>query len=194
MNIRRIKNTFPVGNLLFIGLLVSSPLLVGGSAFAQFPSPSPEHAVLKKEVGTWDATISIYTAPDGSILPTPMTEKGVETNKLVGSFWLVSSFKGNFAGMPFEGHGTQGFDPVKKKFVGQWIDSLSVTPMTMEGTYDDEKKTLSMKSEIMSPDGELVKGRSVAIHKDENTRSVVMFNIIDGKETKTMAIEYVRKK
>src|SRR5262249_52422264 len=86
------------------------------------PKPTAEHKVLAQEAGAWDGTIKMFMAgPDAP----PSVSKGVETNTLgLGGFWMLSEFKGEFGGMPFEGRGTFGYDPVKKKYVGTWIDSM----------------------------------------------------------------------
>jgi len=55
--------------------------------------PGPEHEILKKSVGTWDATVE-EMAPGAPA----KTSKGTETAKLVGGLWLVSDFKSEMAG------------------------------------------------------------------------------------------------
>ena len=89
------------------------------------PKPGPEHAVLKDEAGSWDATVESFAAPGQP----PMLSKGIETGTMVGGFWLVSDFKSEMMGQPFLGHSTLGFDPAKKKYVSTWIDSM--TPVAL---------------------------------------------------------------
>ena len=36
-----------------------------------------------------------------------------------------------FGGQKFQGHGMDCYDPVKKKYVGIWVDSWSTAPMTV---------------------------------------------------------------
>src|SRR5688500_16062582 len=66
------------------------------------PKPGPEHDILKKDAGIWDATIQEMTEPGAP----PKESKGVETNTLAcGGLWLVTDFKGEMMGQPFQGHG-----------------------------------------------------------------------------------------
>jgi len=82
------------------------------------PKPGPEQQLFRDDAGTWDAKVE-------SMMP-PMTSQGTETNVLSCSgLCLVTDFKGEFGGMPFEGHGTSVYDSVKKKYVGTWADSMS---------------------------------------------------------------------
>ena len=62
----------------------------------------------------------------------------------VGGLWLTSTFDGELGGMKFSGRGFDSYDPAKKKYVAVWMDSMSTSPMTMEGTHDKEKKTTTM--------------------------------------------------
>ena len=72
--------------------------------------PRPEHEVLKKDLGTWDATVE--TMEPGK---PPAVSKGVETVSLLeGGLWTITDFKGTMMGAPFHGHGTNGFDPGRR--------------------------------------------------------------------------------
>ena len=75
----------------------------------------PEHKVLAMQVGVWDADISI-TMP-GQDSRDAANTKGVETNRTLADKWLISEFKGEFFGTPFEGHGVNGYDAKKAKFM-----------------------------------------------------------------------------
>ena len=105
--------------------LVAALVGVGSLAVAQdMPAkPTAEHKILMSEEGTWDATVKSYkNGPESE----PSVSKGVEVNTVVtGGLWLTSVFKGDFEGMAFEGRGQFGYDPIKKKYVGTWIDSFS---------------------------------------------------------------------
>src|SRR4029450_13710074 len=66
------------------------------------PQPGPEHAVLKGDVGTWDATVESFGPGSAS----PTVSKGTETNSLLGGLWLVTEVKGDFQGRAR--HGREG--------------------------------------------------------------------------------------
>jgi hypothetical protein len=88
----------------------SLALFAAPAARAQeMPKPGPEHEVLKKLEGTWEATMKA----EG------MESKGTMVYKMeMGGLWLTSAFDGNFAGMKFSGRGLDTYDSTKKKYVG----------------------------------------------------------------------------
>jgi hypothetical protein len=158
------------------------------------PKPSPEHKLLAKDVGVWDATIKMYMGgPDAP----PSESKGVETSTLMkGGLWLVSSFTGEFAGQPFEGTGVTGFDPKKKKYVGTWADSMTPELSLMEGAYDEKTKTMTMTGDGTGEDGKTMSMQYITEHVDDNTR-IFTINMkgdaTGGKWTKMMEIRYKRR-
>lgn len=165
------------------------------AASAQMPAPAqpgPEHALLKKDVGTWDATVEMNGPPG-----TPaMVSKGTETVTIAcGGLWQVSEFKADMAGMPFEGRGTVGYDPAKKKYVGTWVDSMTAGLSLVEATYDPAKKTMTGWMEGPDGAGKITKMKEVTEWKDDDTRVFTMFTATpDGKEAPTMKISYKRRK
>lgn len=158
--------------------------LAGSSAVAQdLPKPGPEHEHLKKWVGNWDATIKMMG----------MESKGTSTYKMeLGGLWLTSTFEGEFAGMKFSGRGMDSYDKDKKKYIGIWVDSFSTSPMILEGTYDKDKKTMTMTGEGPGEGGKPMKYKTVTEEKDADT---VLFSMYmgDAKEA-TFTIVYKRKK
>ncbi len=161
---------------------------------AQLPDPLPEHKIVQMDVGTWNATVKMFMGADGRADENadPIVSEGVEVNKKLGEFWVVSDFKGDFGGLPFTGHGISGYDPKIKKFVGTWIDSMTMSPMTMQGTYDPKAKVLTTMSTGVGPDGSEVKGKTTVHYVDENTRKMVMYELRGDQEVKSMAIDYKR--
>lgn len=108
------------------------------------PKPSPQHELLKKEVGTWDATMQFWPTPDAP----PITIKAKETVQLLGeAMWVVSHFESGYGGMAFAGSGTLGYDPMEKKYIGTWIDSSSPYLTISKGDYDPASKTITMLAE-----------------------------------------------
>jgi hypothetical protein len=133
--------------------------------------------------------------PDGPAIES----KGVETNRLMGNgMWLLSEYKGQIAGMAFEGHGTFGYDPHKKKYTGTWIDNMKPTMDTMQGDFDAETKTLTMLAESINPaTGQPEKMKNVGKFIDENTRTFTMYHPAPGSKdewVKMMEMHYTRKK
>jgi hypothetical protein len=154
--------------------------------------PGPEHALLKKDVGTWDATVEMNGPPG-----TPaMVSKATETVAVTcGGLWQVSEFKGDMGGMAFEGRSTVGYDPAKKKYVGTWVDSTTAGLTLTEATYDPAKKTMTGWLEGPDATGKTTKMKEVTEWKDDDTRVFTMFTTApDGKDYPIMKISYKRRK
>lgn len=87
----------------------------------------PEFERLKKDVGEWDATITVTPSPGA----TPQESTGRLVGRLIsGGRWLITDFKNHTTG--FEGHGIYGYNVASKRYVGTWVDaqkaSLSMAP------------------------------------------------------------------
>jgi hypothetical protein len=162
---------------------------------SQFPEikPGPEHEILKRFVGTWEATISMATAPGA-----PAVEnKGTETNTLgCGGLWLIIDYKGDFGGKAFHGHGIQGYDQEKKKYAGVWVDPMSRSLDLSEGAYDRATKTLTSKTRSKDPQsGQVLEFTSKNVFVDDDHRYLAMhLPGPDGKEFEVFKINYKRKK
>lgn len=155
------------------------------------PKPGPEHDVLQKDAGVWDATVEMFipNAP-------PSVSKGTETNILgPGGLWLITDFKSDMMGQPFQGHGVSGYDPNKRKYVGTWVDSMSTGLSITESTYD--KAANNMTGWLEGPDhtGKMMKMKAVTEYKDADTRIFTMYmHAPDGQLNQTMRITYKRRK
>ena len=154
------------------------------------PMPGPEHAILKAEAGVWDAVVEVLGGP------APAISKGSETNTLMGNgLWLITDFKSEMMNMPFHGHGTTGWDPAKKKYVGTWVDTMSTGVMLSEGTYDAGTKTMTSWMEGPDMTGQMTKMKAVTEWKSPDNRVFSMYMPgPDGKEVATMRITYARRK
>lgn len=154
--------------------------------------PGPEHAVLAREAGTWDAAVEIRMGPPGAL---PQISKGVEISRLCcNGLWLIKEFRSDPAYPSFEGHGVAGYDPVKKRYTGIWVDSDLNTPMISEGTYDAASKTMTWQGSVLSG-GKEMRFREVDVWKDENSRQFTMYMPgPDGKEAAGLSISYTRRK
>jgi hypothetical protein len=169
-------------------------LAVSGVAVAQgppMPQPSPQHEILKRDVGTWDATMQIWPTPDAA----PMTAKATEKNELLeGGMWLVSRFESDFEGMSFAGRGAFGYDPLEKKYVGGWIDSMSPYLTISKGDYDPATKTMTMIAEARDMTGKPVIQKQVSRFVDDDTRTFeIQQQGDDGTFWKMLDIQYKRR-
>lgn len=188
---RRKRLGWVAGVAVVLGVVSTAAAQEGGP-----PQPTAQHKVFASDVGTWDGTIKAYFAgPDAE----PTVSKGTETNSmLTGGFWLVSSFKGEFGGQPFEGRGQFGYDPLKKKYVGTWVDSMSPTLSVLEGSYDPTTRTMTYEGDGTDPVSKSkYKQKMVTVTRDDDHRVFTLFMTSDatgGKEAKFMEITYTRRK
>jgi hypothetical protein len=166
---------------MITGIVVASLLI---PAWAQEPAtPGPEHERLKKQEGTWLTT----TNAGGVEL------KGAITYKMeLGGMWQVGTMVGEDGGPKFYGRAMNTYDARKKKYVSVWFDSMSASPVTTEGTYDEEKKTFLMAGAVPGPEGKMLPCRGVFRVPDEDNMHFAQF-IGDSKEP-TFTIIYKRKK
>jgi Protein of unknown function (DUF1579) len=165
-------------------------------AVAQEPSkPLPEHKILASDEGTWDATIRMYAGgPDAE----PSVSKGSEVNEVLpGGLWVLSKFEGEFGGVKFHGRGQFGFDPVKKKYVGTWLDSMSTVLSVLEGDYDAKTKTMTYVGDGYDPEHKAkFSQKMVTTMKDDGTRVFTLYMKFEGQpaEAKFMEITYTKRK
>ena len=161
-------------------LLVATPL----PAQEFGVKPGPEHAFLKEAEGVWDATAKSMGNESKGELHCKMALNGL---------WLLEHYKGATAGKAFEGRGATSYDPAKKKFVNVWIDSMVPSPMISEGTYDKEKKTMTLLGDMPMPDGKSMKSSITIAYKDANTKVLSLKGNKGGKEFEMVEITYRRR-
>ncbi len=185
---RRTMNLFPVQSML-LGL---ASFALAATVSAQPPTATKEHEVFKMDVGVWDAQMKIWpVGPDGEVL----TAKCVETNRMLGDLWLVSDFEGEIAGGKFVGHGQFGYDPLKKSYVGTWVDNMLPTMSVVHGKYNAETKTMTMEGKMFDPElGKEIGSKSVAVYVDKDTRRMEMFKKVGDQWVKSMEVAYKRSK
>jgi len=183
---------------LLMPLLTLAILFFTGNfttTYAQFPTPTEEHKILKKEEGEWTAKAKLFYGPAGPY-DEPQESAASESNKMIGPFFITSDFKGSFGGMPFTGHGVFGYDVATKKYTGMWIDSFGSTPTKMTGTYDAATKTMTYDTTGVGMGGEPTKGKNVVVYKSDDTRVMTMYMQLPGQDkmAKMMELTYERKK
>ena len=162
------------------------------SLFAQeMPTPSAEHKIVQIDVGEW--TI------EGKMMMPEGTQEFKANEKVVpvGEFWTVSHFSSDMFG-GFTGSSTMGFDPITKKFVGTWVDSIQPAPTHMKGTYDSKTKTMTYETTGIGMDGKPMPGKIIVQYRDDGSHDFTMMQKDPTGQTdklvKTMEMTYTRKK
>lgn len=112
-------------------------------------TPGDAHKALEQFVGEWDAVTRVWMEGPGKP-PAESTGSSSSTMALGGRF-LRQDFTGQMMGMPFTGVGFTGYDNIKKKYVGSWMDSMSTALATMEGTFDTSGKVLTTFGKMDDP-------------------------------------------
>ena len=149
-------------------------------------TPTKEHEWLQSRVGTWDCTVNCPMMGE----PT----KATETTKAFGDFWVISSFEGNFMGAPFQGKSLMTFDPMKKKYVSTWCDTMTPVLFVMEGTMDAAGKKLTSTGQGPNMEGQMVSYTNVVELKSDDHVVFTMYETSKGaQDPSTMTIEYKRR-
>jgi hypothetical protein len=161
-------------------------LVLATLASAQEPAkPGPEHVKLQELEGNWDAVMDMM----GQKTRCTATYKAI-----CGGMWLASDFQGEVAGMKFQGHGLDGYDQTKKKYVGIWVDSMGSAPLNMEGGIDPQSKLLVMTGATLEAGGKVQKYKTTTDIKDKDHFTFKMYMVDDGKDQLAFTIEYTRRK
>ena len=183
---------------------VSAAVLVCGSSFAlqdktappkgkpteasmPMPKPTQEHAWLKPRIGTWEATVSCPMMGE----PT----KATETARAFGDFSVVADFQGQMMGQDFTGLSVMTYDPVRKKYVSTWCDTLYPGIAVFEGTVDASGKKLTSTGKAPNMEGALVDFTSVLEVQGPDAATFTMYETSKGaSDASAMHIDYKRKK
>ena len=156
------------------------------------PATTPEHRLLERYAGTWDGEVEVSMEPGAA----PSTSRSVATIRLAcGGLWLLTDYEGSFAGGSFTGHEVLGFDSAKKRYVVNWVDSMSTAFSLGEATFDAATKTLTAVMQGPGPDGQPASHRQVDQWKDDDTRDWRMLSRApDGNDVVVVRILYRRRK
>ncbi|MCI0332750.1 MAG: DUF1579 domain-containing protein, partial [Planctomycetes bacterium] len=164
---------------LGVALLFSAlPLF---AAAEDYTTPTEHHEAMTHEVGVWDADVTMWMAPDAE----PQKSKAVETNEMLGRMWLMSKFEGEFGGEKFMGRSATGYDPIKKKYFGGWVDTMSPFMVKMEGEYDEDSEILTMMGEgIDCMTGKPIKSKLVTKYQGDDKKTFEMYRQEEGDLSK----------
>src|SRR5262245_10702828 len=160
------------------------------------------HKLLSSLDGKWNYTVKMWMNGDETSKPDVSTGTAVRKSIMDGRYVVMDvNGKMNMPGadgkmqtVTFKGHGMEGYDNAKKKFVGTWMDNMGTGIMMSEGTYDEASKTFTYNSEIEMIPGMKQPIREVVKLTDKDHMTFEWFEKRGGQEVKTMQIDYTRKK
>lgn len=161
-------------------------------AWQKAATPGPQHAQLAGHfAGTWETKQTMWMDPSSP--PSTSTGRSVNT-AVLGGRHLRMEFKGEFMGQPFEGVGYSSYDNVTGKYLGSWMDSMSTGQFLAEGDYDAASNTYTYRGEMADPmkPGTMTPVREVVRVLDEDRHIMEFYETHDGRERKSMQIEYTR--
>jgi hypothetical protein len=160
------------------------------------------HKLLASLAGTWSYTVKMWMNPDPNAKPQESKGTSVTKSTMAGRFFVTEVTgkmempgpDGKMKDFTFKGMGTDGYDNVKKKFVGSWVDNMGTGIMMSEGDYDPATKTFTYTSEYEAIPGMKQKIREVLKITDKDHHVFEWYEDRGGQEAKTMEISYTRKK
>jgi len=153
-------------------------------------TPSAGHARLMPMVGTWRATTTFTMAPGAP----EQVHGGTSVHRLVlGGRHLEQIYKGMSMGMPFEGIGYTGFDNVKKRYVGTWMDTFGTGVMNSVGVGRPTDERIDFVCEATEPSGKTKVFDAIVRIKNHGRHSYEMWTKgPNGKSYRVMLVEYER--
>jgi len=154
---------------------------------------APQRQLMEQFAGTWSAKNTMWM----DAASPPMVETGTMVNTpIFGGRQLRMEYRGTVMGKPFEGVGYSGYDNVKGKYLGSWIDNMSTGQFLAEGDYDPATRTYTYRGSMPDP---MQPGATTAVREtvrvvDRDHHVMEYFETHDGQERKSMQIEYTRSK
>lgn len=156
-----------------------------------FMTPGDVHKMIASWNGTWKTDITMY---EPGKPPTKTT--GTAVNKMVlGGRYQESVNTAMMMGMPFEGHGTIGYNNATKMFESSWIDNMGTGIMKMTGAWDAATKSITLSGMGVDPYSMKEKeSKEIFTVVDDKTQTMSMYGSgPDGKEFKFMDMTFTRK-
>jgi len=162
------------------------------AAFEKSSTPRAEHQQLAYFVGNWKAKTQVWMDPKAPPEESAGTSKG---ESIYGGRYITSSYNGTFGGQPFTGQSVIGFDNLRGKFFNTWMDSMATGFWLAWGDYDKASNAWTFTGEMpdMMKPTTILKVRQVIRIYDQNHYGFDWYEVRDGKETRTMNIDYRRE-
>ncbi len=160
------------------------------AAWQKSMTPSAGHQRLEPMVGTWTTRTTFTMAPGAP----PEASEGVSEHRWVlGGRYLEQVYKGTSMGMPFEGIGFTGYDNVRKKYVGTWMDSFGTGIMSSVGVGKPSDKKIDFDAESFDPSGKRVRFQCQVRIEDHDHHVYEMWTKApNGRRFRMMKVEYAR--
>ncbi|MEZ5974316.1 MAG: DUF1579 family protein [Planctomycetota bacterium] len=158
---------------------------------AEIGTTGIEHERLQPMLGTFNATVRYWMMP-GEGRP---VHRHHEELWILGGRFLQGDYSGTFEGMPFVDLSLTGYDKVRGKYVGSWVDSSSTATgqhlhrRDVQGWPHDH--VLPQQPRLHDRQGHRFE-RSAGDHRRQHHRMSMWGPAPDGTWFKMMVIDYSR--
>ncbi len=157
----------------------------------KYATPGEHHKHLEMLAGTWTTETRFWPAPGAPALE---STGQAEHTMVLGGRYLQTSYRGDFAGMPFEGMGIAAYDRFLNTYIETWVDNFGTMVLVSKGTCDGTGKIRTITADFIDPmTGQPTQMRSVYRFLDPDHYVLEMYSRgPDGEEWKTMEIAHTR--
>lgn len=157
----------------------------------EYMTPGPMHEMLAKSIGDWKTINKFWMDPAGE----PMIVEGTgKTEMILGGRYQKSTHKSMMMGMETEGISITGYDNATQEFTAIWIDNIGTGTAMTKGRYDESTNSIMMKGTMVDPmTKQEMDIREVLTFVDDDHQLFEMYVVDNGKEFKSMEIEFVRQ-
>lgn len=186
--------------LIFLLFLGSSTFLFAQDAedqaaqmqvWTEYMTPGSMHEMLAKSVGDWKTISRFWMDPAGE----PMESEGTgKTEMILGGRYQKSTHKSSMMGMETEGIFIMGYDNATQEFTATWIDNIGTGTAIAKGRYDESTNSITLNGTMVDPTSKQeMKFKEVYKFLDNDHHLLEMYIVIDGQESKSLEIEFVRQ-
>lgn len=154
-------------------------------------APGDEHKKMEDYAGEWDVETKMWMVPGTEAMPGTAEAK---SHLILGGRYLLTEYKSDFMGMPYEGFLVQGYSNLQNQNFSIWMDSMGTVPSIAWGQRDDTGtlETTGTMVDVMTPGGRPT--RSIGKDHGKDQFSYDMYDSLpDGSEWKVMELVYSRK-
>jgi hypothetical protein len=159
-------------------------------ALAEAAKPGPVHAQLMKRAGDY-TTVETYSAPGAE----PQQSTGTAKLKsILGGRFLEEENSGDSFGQPYAGLRLYGYNNGSKQYEAIWIYNGSTAFLVLDGTSDDNGKTVRYSGAFLGPGGQRQSLRVTITQQDDDHFTVKLLGEAPGGAMSTLETVYTRTK
>lgn len=159
-------------------------------ALAEAAKPGPMHAQLMKRAGDY-TTVETYSMPGAE----PQQSAGTAKLKsILGGRFLEEENSGDSFGQPYAGLRLYGYNNGSKQYEAIWIYNGSTAFLVLDGTSDDNGKTVRYSGAFLGPAGQRQNLRVTITQQDDDHFTVKLLGEAPGGAMSTLETVYTRTK